>query len=83
MPGRDGTGPIGEGSMTGWGAGWCRDDSDPRYDRPRRGLGLRRGRNRMAPRDVGYDRDLSLLEDMVVQLQEKVSHLTQKQSDNQ
>ncbi len=35
MPGYDGTGPMGYGSMTGWGKGPC--------GRGRRGLGSRRG----------------------------------------
>ena len=41
MPGRDGTGPLGQGAMTGRGLGIC-GESSPLYGR---GLGLGRGLN--------------------------------------
>jgi hypothetical protein len=39
MPGRDGTGPVGEGPMTGWGDGFCvkRVDKDFRVSGNRPG----------------------------------------------
>lgn len=42
MPGRDGTGPLGQGAMTGRGLGVCGGESRPLYGR---GLGLGRGLN--------------------------------------
>jgi hypothetical protein len=42
MPGRDGTGPLGQGAMTGRGLGVCFAESRPIYGR---GLGLGRGLN--------------------------------------
>lgn len=40
MPGRDGTGPLGQGAMTGRGLGVCAGESRTPYGR---GLGLRCG----------------------------------------
>jgi hypothetical protein len=42
MPGRDRTGPRGEGPMTGWGDGDCRSEDVPR--KPSRPRGRARGR---------------------------------------
>lgn len=42
MPGKDGTGPLGQGAMTGRGLGVCGSDNRPIYGR---GLGLGRGFN--------------------------------------
>ena len=78
MPGRDGTGPMSQGPLTGRGMGWCQEGDAPRYARPLRGLGLRRGWGRMAPQNFGYEQDLGMLENMVIELQEKVDRLTQK-----
>jgi hypothetical protein len=48
MPGGDGTGPMGMGSMTGRGAGWCAGFGMPGYANslPGRGFGLGFGRGR-------------------------------------
>jgi hypothetical protein len=64
MPGFDGTGPTGEGTMTGRGQGRCISDADTTalgrpgrgLGRPRRGLraGLRRGGRRRAGRAAGW-----------------------------
>ena len=43
MPGGDGTGPIGQGSMTGRAAGFCAGFSNPGCANPRYGRGLGRG----------------------------------------
>jgi len=60
MPGRDGTGPIGRGAMTGRGLGRCNVTSDAV---PVRGLGLGLGRGRRfgrgtpsAASDTAYDK---------------------------
>lgn len=34
MPGGDGTGPRGDGPMTGWGMGFCAQPVDENKDRP-------------------------------------------------
>jgi hypothetical protein len=49
MPGGDRTGPMGEGPMTGRGAGFCTGNSQAGYSSSfsRLGLGLRRGRGFM------------------------------------
>lgn len=46
MPGRDGTGPMGMGAMTGRAAGWCAGFSAPGYANqiPGRGFGMGLGR---------------------------------------
>lgn len=46
MPAGDGTGPMGMGSMTGRGAGYCAGYDAPGYANPwpRMGMGWRRGR---------------------------------------
>ena len=46
MPGGDGTGPMGQGSMTGRASGYCAGNSHPGYINPipRLGLGLGKGR---------------------------------------
>jgi len=51
MPGRDGTGPLGQGSMTGWGLGNCADsnssENSVNYNRvPARGYGYGCGAGR-------------------------------------
>ena len=46
MPGGDGTGPMGEGPMTGRAMGYCADNATPRFANPSRGQdfwGLGRG----------------------------------------
>ena len=43
MPYRDGTGPNGQGPMTGRGMGPCAGDARPMYGRIGRGFGGRRG----------------------------------------
>lgn len=60
MPGRDGTGPLGFGPMTGWGQGFCRQQgvSSPvlGYGRGRRmGRGFRGARwGFYPPQDVSF-----------------------------
>lgn len=44
MPNRDGSGPTGQGSMTGWGAGDCAGDDRPVNRGFGRGLGRGLGR---------------------------------------
>ena len=48
MPGFDGSGPAGRGSMTGWGRGYCGGDVSygPRRSWSRRGVGACYGRGR-------------------------------------
>ena len=46
MPGGDGTGPEGRGSMTGRATGFCAGFSSPGYANPRSGRGFGRGWNR-------------------------------------
>ncbi|MEA2035959.1 MAG: DUF5320 domain-containing protein [Nanoarchaeota archaeon] len=52
MPGGDGTGPLGQGSMTGRGAGYCADYNAPGYANPLPGMGIGRG-GRGAGRGLG------------------------------
>ena len=44
MPGGDGTGPLGQGSMTGRKAGYCAGYNSPGYANPAPGVGFGRGR---------------------------------------
>lgn len=46
MPRLDGTGPMGQGPMTGWGAGYCAGPADVPPARGFFGRGLRRGGGR-------------------------------------
>ncbi|MEA3248283.1 MAG: DUF5320 domain-containing protein, partial [Nanoarchaeota archaeon] len=48
MPGQDGTGPAGQGPMTGRGMGFCADFDAPGFVNPgfRRGMGRGLGRGR-------------------------------------
>ena len=48
MPGFDGTGPVGGGSMTGWGRGYCNPGASYGLERSwsRRGAGFGYGRGR-------------------------------------
>ena len=48
MPGFDGTGPVGGGSMTGWGRGYCNPGASYGLERSwsRRGAGFGNGRSR-------------------------------------
>lgn len=57
MPGKNGTGPMGQGSMTGRGLGPCSTDSGRQiYDYFGRGMGLgcRRGFGRGPRRGFGF-----------------------------
>ena len=59
MPGGDRTGPLGHGSMTGRGLGFCSGNNTPGYNIPRYGRGLRRGWNRGFGRGfLGYGRGI-------------------------
>lgn len=55
----DGTGPRGEGPMTGRAMGYCREDLDGETDRPlyREGLGRRIRRRPNAGRGLGRGRN--------------------------
>jgi hypothetical protein len=52
MPGRDGTGPLGQGAMTGGGRGWCSGGGAGRG--PGRGLGRGAGGGRGPGRGRGF-----------------------------
>lgn len=58
MPGGDRTGPLGEGSMTGWGLGYCGGFDAPGYGYMRpsfaRGSGFGRRRGRGMRRGMGF-----------------------------
>ena len=56
MPGGDGTGPRGMGSMTGRGVGYCADFDAPGYmnPMPRRGMGFGRGFGSGFGRGMGW-----------------------------
>ncbi len=58
MPGRDGTGPMGMGAMTGRAAGWCVGFSAPAYANPipGRGFGMGFGRGSFGGRGGGRGR---------------------------
>jgi hypothetical protein len=56
MPGRDGTGPLGNGPLTGWGRGNCADD-EIRQNRGF-GFGFGRGRGRGFGAAFGFGRGL-------------------------
>lgn len=66
MPGRDGTGPMGNGAMTGKGLGICRGAANAGVGRGR-GLGYRRG--------FGF----GLIENQTVSITQK--EMLQKQKD--
>ncbi|MBF4693415.1 DUF5320 domain-containing protein [Fusibacter ferrireducens] len=60
MPRRDGTGPMGEGTLTGRGLGHCDNGEDrafntenQSFDKPAKGIG--RGRNCMGGRNGGLN----------------------------
>jgi hypothetical protein len=46
MPGGDGTGPLGQGPMTGRAAGFCAGYPNPGFSKPGYGQGFGRGRDR-------------------------------------
>ena len=76
MPYRDGTGPTGQGSRTGRGAGNCVGQGGRRgFGRGRRGLGFGRGFN-----SVGYDPNVerTWLEDQVKTLQSALQSITER-----
>ena len=76
MPYRDGTGPTGQGSRTGRGAGNCAGQGGRRsFGRGGRGLGFGRGFNR-----AGYspDTERSWLEDQVKSLQAALQSITER-----
>ena len=58
MPGGDGTGPVGQGSMTGRGAGFCNGNFAPGYANPipRGGMGFGRGMGRGRGMGFGWRR---------------------------
>jgi len=54
MPNGDGTGPNGQGSMTGRGLGFCAGFNSPGYMNPGRGRGFRQGMGRGFGRGFGF-----------------------------
>ena len=56
MPGRDGTGPMGQGPMTGWGRGFCRGGGGWGGAGRGYGYGFGRGMRRGAGRGFGRGR---------------------------
>lgn len=96
MPGFDGTGPMGQGPMTGRGMGYCGPAQGGTPGRPlglgmRRGFGGGRGRGRGFRRFAygGYgpvaDETFAALEDRIAQLEAEIDQLRLKNenSDNQ
>lgn len=77
MPGRDGTGPLGKGPMTGWGAGFCGAGR-------RVGGGFGRGRQvRSRARlreDSGASPEVSELQDRVEELEVEEVELEKSRS---
>ena len=68
MPGRDGTGPLRRGPMTGWGFGPC-------------GRGLRRGfgyRGAIDPVTLTREEQRKILESEKTELEKDLKELTQK-----
>ena len=86
MPGRDGTGPMGGGPMTGRGMGYCTGAAQGAgYGRgfgAGRGLGMGFGRGRRAgwagQGGYGYDYAGAPGEDAIRSLQNQVQELTRK-----
>ncbi len=58
MPRGDGTGPTGQGPMTGRAAGYCTGSSSPGFANPapKMGMGFRRGVGRVFGRGSGFGR---------------------------
>ena len=56
MPGGDGTGPLGQGPMTGRAAGYCAGNPGPGYANPVAGRGRRFGFGRGWGRGFGWGR---------------------------
>ncbi|MGD8402988.1 MAG: DUF5320 domain-containing protein [Anaerolineales bacterium] len=76
MPYRDGTGPTGQGSRTGRGAGNCTGQGGRRgFGRSGRGLGTGRGFNRAA---YSSDMERTWLEDQVKSLQSALQSITER-----
>ncbi len=94
MPGFDGTGPLGQGPMTGWGRGFCASGSR-RY--PYRGLGpwgfgrgrgwgcgWGRGRGKglgwwwRGPARLTPQEEKAFLEDEVAFLEKEINHMRQR-----
>jgi hypothetical protein len=77
MPGRDGTGPIGAGPMTGRGLGFCTGADAARYGTGR-GLGLglglacRRGFGRWFSRDLAIDEAIPKTQKELLQNQKAI-----------
>lgn len=96
MPGFDGTGPAGQGPMTGRGMGYCGPSGNPGYARPL-GLGFRRGwggrgrgrgfRNRFfyGPQEITTQDRIADLEAHIADLQNELTTLRQQNEnrDNQ
>lgn len=79
MPFRDGTGPTGEGSRTGRGAGNCAGQGGAgRFSG--RGLGMGRGGGRGFGRGLGFapEQDRSWLEQQIKTLQSALQSITER-----
>ena len=82
MPGYDGTGPTGQGSMTGRGMGYCAVGITPEFARPLAGgmgFGLRRGRcfgpyaSPAQDEPAGLKAQITLLEEQLTAVKERLS----------
>ena len=94
MPGGDGTGPMGQGPMTGWGAGFC--GGFGRAGNPNRGYGRGYGRGlgwrnrfcrrifpgwgfgRNVPAPLTDQDELNLLKEQAEQLQQDLQQVKQR-----
>ncbi|MFW6264750.1 MAG: DUF5320 domain-containing protein [Bacillota bacterium] len=88
MPGRDGTGPVGRGSMTGRGLGYCRQPagSTERTFRYGRGNGFGRGFARVNRRFVpveliGDDEKKEILEEEKEILKNRLEYIKEELED--
>lgn len=82
MPRRDGTGPIGTGSMTGRGFGLCTGNNAVRY-RVGQGLGLRLTCRHGFGRDFAVNRAFSKTEKELLQEQKDILQNRLEDIDNQ
>ena len=85
MPGKDGTGPTGNGPMTGRALGLCTDTEESKRGFFRgRGLGLGRGRGfgrRFATGQASPEKQKSLLQDQKAVLQDRLKAIDKQLED--
>lgn len=80
MPGRNGTGPMGQGPMTGKGMGYCVVDGQTAMDAGQKSFGMGRGTGRGRGRGfgMGFNQNGNVQTGEITELRKEIAQLTKE-----